>query len=88
MATIPQMTTTAAQDLVIQRELNKVNAANAAKIPPVAAMTIPQYVTSILVSAFNGWKAQQAREDTDGLKTAWEAATPAQRTAARTALGL
>lgn len=87
MATI-NLTSTAAQDVIIQRILDKVNADNAAKTPPIAAMTIPQYITSILVGAFQGWKQTQDREDLNALTTAWETATPAQKTSVRSTLGV
>ena len=87
MATI-NITTTPAQDAVIQRVLDPANADRAAQTPPLVALSIPQYIMSILVSAFRGWKTKHAVEDTNALQTAWEAATPGQRTAARNALGL
>jgi hypothetical protein len=87
MATI-NLVSTAGQDVIIQRVLDKVNAERAAQVPPLAALTIPQYITSILVSAFQGWKQHQDQEDLEALKTAWSTATTTQKNQVKTTLGV
>jgi hypothetical protein len=82
------VTSNARQDAGIARTLARVNAERAAQRPPLGALTADQYVLATVRAAFDSWTAQSDDEDATTVHLGYTAATPAQRNAARAALGL
>lgn len=80
------ITTTANQDAGITRALARENADRALR--SLAPITAVQYVDTVLKAAWDSWKVQADAEDQESIRVAYVAATPAQRTAARAAIGL
>lgn len=51
-------TTTAAQDAVLQARVDAANAERAARTPPVAPLTVEQYLRALLVGLVKSWRAE------------------------------
>jgi hypothetical protein len=83
------LTTTAAQDTILERLRLKTNAERAAQEPPLAPLVdVKALVVSILTNAVQSYRQQQIAEDLAAVGAVYEAGTNAQRTAIRTAAGL
>lgn len=83
------LTTTAAQDVILERLRVKTNLERAALSPPLSALAdIPALVTNILTDAVLSYRSQQLGEDAAAVSAVYIAGSNATRTAIRTAAGL
>ncbi len=83
------LTTTAAQDVILERLRVRTNGDRAAQTPPLAPLAdIPALVTAVLTNAVLSYRQQQTAEDIALVGAAYDAGNAAVKTAIRNAAGL
>jgi hypothetical protein len=80
------VTTTARQDTGLAYKLADINAQRAAN--GQSAITLAQAFNAIVDAALRAYADSADEDERQTVRTAWTNATPAQRAAAKTALGL
>ncbi len=83
------LTTTAAQDVILERLRVKTNLERAALSPPLAPLAdVPALVTSIMTDATTSYRSQQLGEDAAAISAVYINGSNALRTAIRAAAGV
>lgn len=82
------ITLTAEQDAALATLLVRTNAARAAQTPPLAAITVAQYIQARATEVAESYRLQLAAEDEAAVLTAFKNATAAKQGQVKTTLGL
>lgn len=72
---------------MLARLLTRENARRAAQLPPLAALTLEQYVRDLIVDMVRGYKVQSAGQDHVDACTAFKALSGVEQTTITTQLG-
>ncbi|MFQ5641321.1 MAG: hypothetical protein ACE5IR_25360 [bacterium] len=82
------VTSTAEQDVVLNKMLVELNTKRAAENPPKPALTLDQMVKGIMTNAFKSYVRSDRAKSHQSLRKAWKGATQADRDQIKTILGV
>lgn len=82
------ITLTAEQDAALATLLTRTNTARAAQTPPLAAITVAQYIQARATEVAESYRLSLAAEGEAAVVTAYKAATAAKQASIKTTLGI